>query len=45
MFQQKMEKYKSIRNKHKDKNQYFSDSDESETETGNSSEQIETIEI
>jgi hypothetical protein len=44
MFQQKMEKYKSIRNKHKDKNQYFSDSDESETETGNSSEQIETIE-
>ena len=39
-----MEKYKSIRNKHKDKNQYFSDSDESETETGNSSEQIETIE-
>jgi hypothetical protein len=44
MFKQKMEKYKSIRNKHKDKNQYFSDSDESETETGNSSEQIETIE-
>ena len=39
-----MKGQKSIGKKHKDKNQYFSDSDESETETGNSSEQIETIE-
>jgi hypothetical protein len=43
MFQQKMKKHKSIGNKHKDKYQNFSDSDESDTETGSLNEPTETI--
>ena len=36
-----MKKYKSIESKHKDKYEYYSDSDQSDTETGSSSETVE----
>lgn len=43
MLQQKIKKHKSIGKRHKDKSQYFSDSDESDTESGSSNETVEII--